>query len=51
MTKKNTMFEALKQRAAELGKLIVLPEDSPLKAMLGLDAEEEDVESDNTEEE
>lgn len=59
MNKINNVFEAFRQRMIEAGRVITLPKDSPLRAMLGMDEPEdteeapqqEEVESTNTQEE
>lgn len=47
--KKNTIVETFRRRMIETSKVIILPKDSPLREMLGLD--KEDVEPTNAEEE
>jgi hypothetical protein len=49
MKKKETIVETFRRRMMEMGKVIILPKDSPLREVLGLD--KEDVEPTNAEEE
>jgi hypothetical protein len=52
MKKKETIVETFRRRMMEMGKVITLPKDSPLRELLGMtEEEEENVEPTNAEEE
>ena len=51
MTTRKTIFEKFKQRMIEHGKYVHIPNDSPLRQILGLEINEEDTKEPENKEE